>query len=518
MLFNSYSFIFLFFPIVLIIFFIIGRWGHDRAAIAWLIIASLFFYGWFNAAYLVLILGSVFFNYVLGMVLFRRSVSRKILLIFGITVNSLVLVYFKYCNFFIENINSIVGSQFHFNYIILPLAISFFTFQQIAYLVDIYRGKAEQCSFLNYCLFITFFPKLIAGPIVRYKEFVPQLSESTLYRFNSEKLSVGLTIFFVGLFKKVVIADGVAVYADRVFFAAAGGNVITFFEAWGGALSYTFQLYFDFSGYTDMAIGLGGMFGILIPMNFYSPYKAVNIIDFWQRWHITLSRFLRDYLYIPLGGNRKGAIRQYINLMITMLIGGLWHGAGWTFVAWGALHGLFLIINHAWRTFRKSFGQDTNRSTRLGRGLSQIITFAVVAIAWVFFRADSFDSGTGIIQGMIGANGIALHEVWVDNLGVFGHILTGMGLKSEHILISKSESIYLLLLLLIVCFSPNTHQVMSKFKSTFDTFHGRYQEYDYDWQWIKWKPTFGWAVYSALVAASSIMFLNRVSDYLYFQF
>lgn len=499
-------------------FFIIGRWGHDRAAIAWLIVASLFFYGWFNAAYLVLILGSVFFNYMLGMALFRKSANRKTLLTFGITINILLLGYFKYCNFFIENISNIVGSEFHVQHILLPLAISFFTFQQISYLVDIYRYEAKECSFLHYCFFITFFPKLIAGPIVRYKELIPQLSQKIICRFNSENMSVGLTIFFIGLFKKVVIADSVAVYADPIFNVAASGSMLTFLEAWGGALAYTFQLYFDFSGYTDMAIGIARMFGILLPINFYSPCKAVNIIDFWRRWHITLSRFLGDYLYIPLGGNRKGATRRYANLMITMVLGGLWHGAGWTFVAWGALHGLYLVINHAWHAFRQLLGQDISRSTRLGRGLSQILTFVVVAIAWVFFRAESFSAGASIVQAMSGANGIALHQVLVGKLGVVGHMLTEMGLRSEYILFYKWEAIWLLLLLLVVWFLPNTQKILVRYKPTFDSYHGKFKCYEYNWQWLQWRPTYRWALFSAFVTVCSMLCLNRVSEFLYFKF
>jgi len=500
------------------VFFIIGKWVHDRAAIAWLIVASLFFYGWFNTAYLVLILGSTFFNYTLGMALFRKSVNRKTLLTFGITINILLLGYFKYFNFFIENISTIMGSEFHVQHILLPLAISFFTFQQISYLTDIYRGEAGKCSFLHYCFFIIFFPKLIAGPIVRYKELIPQLTQKIVYRFNSENMSVGLTIFFIGLFKKAVIADGVAVYADPIFNVAASGNVLTFFEAWGGVLAYTFQLYFDFSGYTDMAIGIARMFGILLPINFYSPCKAVNIIDFWRRWHITLSRFLGDYLYIPLGGNRRGTTRQYINLMITMLLGGLWHGAGWTFVAWGVLHGLYLVINHAWHLFRQLLGQDIGRSTKLGRGLSQIITFVVVAIAWVFFRAESFSAGASIVQAMSGANGIALPGQWLSKLGMFGHLLTELGCRFESVLFCRREAIWLLFLLFVVWFLPNTQQILVRYKPTFDTYHGKFQCYEYDWQCLQWRPTYSWAVFSAFVTVCSILCLSKVSEFLYFQF
>jgi alginate O-acetyltransferase complex protein AlgI len=350
MLFNSYTFIFIFLPITLLVFFSIGGKGHHRIAIAWLVAASLFFYGWWNPAYLSLILGSILFNYAVGVALSNLQaqssashLTKKIILSFGILVNLFLLAYFKYANFFVDNLNSLSGSNFHLQTIILPLAISFFTFQQITYLVDAYKGETREYNFLHYCLFVTFFPQLIAGPIVHHREMLPQFVKNTIYKFNHQHLAIGLTIFFIGLFKKVVLADGVAVYATPVFEAAEQGVMLTFFEAWAGALAYTFQLYFDFSGYSDMAIGIARMFGIRLPLNFNSPYKSVNIIEFWRRWHITLSRFLRDYLYIPLGGNRKGKFRRYINLMITMLLGGLWHG--WLDICYVGSFAWFLFNN-----------------------------------------------------------------------------------------------------------------------------------------------------------------------------
>ena len=352
MLFNSYEFIFLFLPIVLLGFHLIGKQGHHRVAIAWLVGASLFFYGWWNPAYLLLMLFSVLFNYSVGVSLSNtsgRKLLSKTILTIGVSVNLAILGYFKYANFFVDNLNALSGTNLILNEVILPLAISFFTFQQIAYLVDAYRGKTKEYNFLHYCLFVTFFPQLIAGPIVHHKEMLPQFAKDAVYKLRSKHLAIGITIFALGLFKKVVLADGVSVYATPVFNAAEAGVMLTFFEAWGGALAYTFQLYFDFSGYSDMAIGIARMFGIRLPLNFNSPYKATSIIDFWRRWHITLSRFLRDYLYIPLGGSRKGRVRRYINLMTTMILGGLWHGAGWTFLLWGALHGFYLMINHAKR-------------------------------------------------------------------------------------------------------------------------------------------------------------------------
>jgi len=354
MLFNSFEFIFFFLPITLTIFFWIGKRNHHQVAISWLVLCSLFFYGWWSPAYLALILFSMLFNYAFGVMLGNGESrkNKKALLILGVGINLGLLGYYKYANFFIDQLNWLLDSNFHLEKIFLPLAISFFTFQQIAYLVDAYRQETKEYNFLHYCLFVTFFPQLIAGPIVHHKEMLPQFSKNIVYKFNYEHMAMGITIFIIGLFKKVILADSVSIYATPVFNAAEIGATVTFFSAWGGALAYTLQLYFDFSGYSDMAIGIAYMFGIKLPINFNSPYKATSIIDFWRRWHITLSRFLRDYLYFALGGNRKGSIRRYINLFLTMLLGGIWHGAGWTFVIWGMLHGTYLIINHAWRKIR----------------------------------------------------------------------------------------------------------------------------------------------------------------------
>jgi len=410
MLFNSIEFIFVFLPVVLLVFYMIGGYGNHRVAISWLVAASLFFYGWWNPAYLGLILASILFNYAMGAALVSGNgrPHAPYLLTVGVACNLAVLAYFKYANFFVENLNILSSSSYHLETIILPLAISFFTFQQITFLVDASRGETREYNFLHYSLFVTFFPQLIAGPIVHHREMLPQFAKDSIYRVNQSNLAIGIAIFLLGLFKKVVLADGVAAYATPVFAAAESGEVITFFEAWAGALAYTFQLYFDFSGYSDMAIGIARMFNIRLPLNFNSPYKAVNIIEFWRRWHMTLSRFLRDYLYFPLGGNRKGPSRRYVNLMVTMLLGGLWHGAGWTFVAWGFMHGLFLVVNHAWHRLRRFFGSEPGSLGFPGRCVAWLVTFLSVVVSWVMFRAESFDSATAILQGMVGMNGFVL--------------------------------------------------------------------------------------------------------------
>jgi len=407
MLFNSYGFIFLFLPVVLLGFFQLARFNHAYAA-GWLALSSLFFYGYWNPAYVGLLLGSIVCNYAFGLWIAKAIGKRdtgngKRLLAVAIVANLALLGYYKYANFFLTSVNSAVGANWSLGDIILPLGISFFTFTQIAYLVDTYQGKVKEYNFIHYVLFVTYFPHLIAGPVLHHKEMMPQFRHESTYRFNYENMAVGMTIFFIGLFKKVVIADGVADYVGPVFGAPAAGMQLTFVEAWAGALCYALQLYFDFSGYSDMAIGLSRMFGVTLPLNFHSPYKSVNIIEFWRRWHMTLSRFLRDYLYFPLGGNRKGKGRRYINLMATMLLGGLWHGAGWTYVIWGGLHGLYLIINHAWHALRRTLGQDPEQPlSRPMHLLSALLTFLAVTIAWVFFRADTFGHATAIVQAMLG--------------------------------------------------------------------------------------------------------------------
>ena len=309
-----------------------------------------------------------------------------------------MLGYYKYFNFAVDQFNWLLGTDYHIGKILLPLAISFFTFQQIAYLVDSYRAEIEEHSFMHYCLFVTFFPQLIAGPIVHHKEMLPQFAKPETFRFSAFHVAVGLTLFSVGLFKKVVLAAGVAVYATPFFNAVDAGQPLTGFEAWLGALSYTLQLYFDFSGYSDMALGLARLFGIRLPENFNSPYKATSIVDFWRRWHITLSRFLRDYLYIPLGGNRKGPKRRYVNLFLTMLLGGMWHGAGWNFMIWGALHGTYLVINHAWSTARSQW-----IAAPIGRAETVfywLVTMLAVIVSWVYFRAETLAGANQMLLAM----------------------------------------------------------------------------------------------------------------------
>ena len=397
MLFNSDVFIFVFLPIVLAGFSASHRLFGHRGATIWLVAASLFFYGWWNPLYLWILLFSLAFNFLIGERVARNSLTRrgKMSLTLGVIVNLGLLGYFKYATFVVENVLHLGGLEFGIRAVVLPIGISFFTFQQIAYLVDAYRAEAKEYDFFEYALFVTFFPQLIAGPIVHHKEMMPQFGSSDAGRISRLDISVGLSIFIIGLFKKVVLADTAALYATPVFSLADSGEPVALLSAWQGAVAYTVQIYFDFSGYSDMAIGLGRLFGIRLPVNFNSPYKSENVIEFWRRWHITLSRFLRDYLYFPLGGHRRGQVRRYVNLMIVMLLGGLWHGAGWTFVFWGGLHGVYLMLNQLWRKLG-----DQRTATPLGMFSGRMLTVLCVIFAWVFFRAETFGGAIILIRGM----------------------------------------------------------------------------------------------------------------------
>lgn len=437
----------------------------------------------------------------------------------GIAVNILLLGYFKYANFFIDNVNTLLGSNLYISVIVLPLAISFFTLQQIGYLVDIYRGEECLHSIWEYSLFVTFFPKLLSGPIVRLKEMMPQIINEHRPYITSQNLIVGLTILLLGLFKKVILADNLGGCADPVFAAASSGAGISFFNSWIGALAYTFQLYFDFSGYCDMAIGIGLMFGIRLPLNFYSPYKATSVIDFWRRWHITLSTFIRDYIYIPLGGNRHGFARQTVYLLVAMAIAGLWHGAGWTFVIWGALHGLYLVINHAWRRLCMSLGQDTVKSSRLSTVVSVLITFVAVTIAWVFFRADSVNSAIIMLKGMVGVNGFQIPYILQAQLGDIAQILTQVGITFNILSVPgfSSPAILMILACFFICwFLPNVQEYMSEFKPALGS--SRWAGKQPRLSFLKWRPSLVSSLAISCIGVLGILELSHKVTFIYFRF
>jgi alginate O-acetyltransferase complex protein AlgI len=523
-LFNSYDFILVFIPAIGCLYYLLGHAGWYRAAISSLVLGSLFFYGWWNPVYVPLLLASIAFNFLLGRALTATGsdVTRKLGVVLGIGANLGALAYFKYANFFIDNINAAIGTGYHLERIILPLAISFFTFQQITYLVDASKKQVQEPSFLRYCLFVTFFPQLIAGPIVHHGEMLPQFAERQVFRFNHAHLAIGATIFVLGLFKKVVIADEMAVYATPVFDAAETGVALDFFAAWGGALAYTFQLYFDFSGYSDMAVGLAYLFGIRLPLNFFSPYKARNIIEFWRRWHISLSRFLRDYVYIPLGGSRFGNTRRYSNLMTTMVLGGLWHGAGWTFVAWGALHGLYLMINHGWHAVRRAAGRPDTSDSWASIAFGQTVTFLAVVVAWVFFRAESFPAAMNILNGMSGANGIVLPASYLDQLNrvaPLGSHLQGAGLifsESVPYFPGYVQLLQLATLFAVAWFAPNVYQLLGRHNPALDITHVTVRS-DARPR-LGWRPGVVWALVVFAMLFWSLSAMDRTSEFLYFQF
>ena len=411
MLFNSYVFILGFLPITLAGYALLSRLAPRHAALAFLAAGSFVYYGYWAPRYLILVGCSILGNFVVGRWLVRTAPGRRrwLALAASVTANLALLGYFKYAGFFTETANLTLGTGLSVPQIVLPIGISFFTFQQIAFLVDTYRGVTGKQRFVDYCLFVMFFPQLIAGPIVHHAEMMPQFLQRGVYRVNRSDLSVGLSIFGIGLAKKVLIADTMATWASPTFAAALAGSQPTFGAAW--VLAYAFQIYFDFSGYSDMALGLGRCFGIVLPLNFDAPYRAASIIDFWRRWHMTLSRFLRDYLYIPLGGGRRGRKRRYVNLMATMLLGGLWHGAGWNFVLWGGLHGFYLVMNHGWQAVREQLGWRAPANLLLRQALhagSVLVTFLAVCLAWVLFRAESLGAAGRLYAAMCGLHGLDL--------------------------------------------------------------------------------------------------------------
>lgn len=490
MLFNSYEFIFLFLPITFFVYFWLNKKRLTQASKGWMVFASLFFYSWWNILYLPLILGSILFNFIVGSTLskingtqppLKKSISRKTLLAFGLISNILLLGYFKYMDFFITNTNLFIGTHWDMLHVVLPLGISFFTFTQIAYLVDSYRNEVKEMDYLNYTLFVTFFPHLLAGPILHHKEMMPQFDAIKNKVVNYKNISIGLFLFSIGLFKKVIIADTFAQWAAIGFDQA---ETLERIEAWATSLSYTFQLYFDFSGYTDMALGIALLFNIRLPINFNSPYKALNIQDFWRRWHITLSRFLRDYIYIPLGGNRKGELHTYANLFTVFLIGGLWHGASWMFIIWGALHGISIVIHRAWQQMGLS----------MNKFLAWFITFNFVNIAWVFFRAKDWEQAVKVLNGMFFGNTVFSETLeqkfyFLKKIGIeFGQFTTHLGGHT-------STMVWIGIGLILIVSAPNSHALTRDIK-----------------------PTKLYLTGAIILLLSSFLNLAKNSEFLYFNF
>lgn len=427
MIFNSFEFLFLFLPSVLALYYLTRQYISHWTALSLLAAASFFFYAWWDVSrapwyeltgfnldsliqtlwfvrHVLLLLGSVIINHIIAR-LMRRWRTQPLLAI-GIIFNLSLLGFFKYADFFAENINALAGLDMPVLGLGLPLAISFFSFQQISYLVDVARHKTDPGRFFAHALFVSFFPHIVAGPLIQHHQIASQFNDTTRKDDIWDNLGVGLSIFAVGLAKKVLIAESIEPYATSLFSLAERGDAPGLIAAWIGAIAYALQIFFDFSGYSDMALGLARCLGFRLPINFNGPYKSASIVEFWRRWHITLSHFLRDHLYIPLGGNRNGEGRRSINLMITMLLGGLWHGAAWTFVIWGGLHGLGLTVAHYWGKWGPKGWFDGRR-----RIFAIALTFIFTTIAWVFFRAASWDSALSILAGMFGLSGLGLAGV-----------------------------------------------------------------------------------------------------------
>lgn len=457
MLFNSYEFIFIFLPVTLLGYYLSAKFIKNQAAKLFLIFASVCFYSYWDINNLPVLLASICVNYLFGRWL---TVNRsKQVLAAGIVFNLLFLAYYKYTDFIIENLNYLFDAGFAMQNIVLPLGISFFTFTQTAYLVDVYRGETKAYSKSDYLLFVTIFPHLIAGPILYHRDMIPQFSQSERYKINYKNLTYGILWFTVGLFKKVVIADWLAIYVNRIFDNVAN---ITFIDAWGGSFAYTLQLYIDFSAYSEMAIGLGLMFNYNLPLNFNMPYKATSIIDFWRRWHMTLSHFLTTYLYFPLGGSRTG--HRMRNIMITMFMCGLWHGAGWGYIIWGVLNGIYICINHIWR----------RTNIIIPNWLGWLLTINAVNFARVFFRTDTLADALKFLTIMFSFNNIADFSMGILDL--------------KHIL-------EFLLIAVLTVIGIDTINIVKKFK-----------------------PTYIWLIILLIMLIYPILKLGQVTQFLYFQF
>jgi alginate O-acetyltransferase complex protein AlgI len=496
MLFSSFTFVFQFLPAT-IVAFAAARLHSARAGIIVLVMASLVFYGAWRPVNLLLLLASVAVNFLLGLAM-EEPERRRAVGLCGVALNLSVLGFFKYANFLIDTVHDVSGAQLAHLDVILPLGISFFTFQQIAYLVDVMRGAKVERDIIRFTLFVSFFPHLIAGPLVHHAEMIPQFKSERLGR-SAWLLGQGGAIFVAGLFKKVAVADNLAQFAGPPFAHVDVGGSLPTEWAWLAILAYTLQIYFDFSGYSDMAIGLALMFGIRLPVNFRSPYKAFSIIEFWRRWHITLSRFLRDYLYIPLGGNRLGVGRRYLNLMLTMLLGGLWHGAGWTFLIWGGLHGLYLVVNHQWRDHKRRWPDGA-----VGQAAAWSLTFLAVVIAWVFFRAKTLIGAEQMLTSLAGLK--AAGTAYVSD-GVVRVMDLPVLVGERWLLLIGWGAVAAALAVALVL--PNVPETF------------RYREYCRAPErrgFLIWRPTLGWALASAAAFAISMFGMWQRVEFLYFQF
>jgi D-alanyl-lipoteichoic acid acyltransferase DltB (MBOAT superfamily) len=505
MLFNSFEFLFLFLPGVLAAYYLTRRHIAHYAALALLAVASFFFYAWWDLSrapwheltgwnwesvgqtlwfirHVLLLLGSVVVNHIFARLM--RRYSTQPFLALGIIFNLSLLGFFKYVDFLIGNVNAVTGADFELLDLGLPLAISFFSFQQISYLVDVARGRTHPGQFFSHALFVSFFPHIVAGPLIQHHQIAAQFADTERKDDIWDNLGVGLSIFAVGLAKKILIAENIAPFANSYFAMAESGDTLGLIPAWIGATAYAVQIFFDFSGYSDMALGLARCLGFRLPVNFNGPYKSASVVEFWRRWHITLSHFLRDMLYIPLGGNRKGETRRSINLMATMLLGGLWHGAAWTFVIWGGLHGLGLTVNHYWAKWGPKGWFDGRR-----RIIAVGLTFAFVVICWVFFRATSWDAAFAMLAGMFGLNGL-------------GDIGDGEAL------------LWIIVAMTIAWRLPDTPELFADHIDDQTMKDAQIEPKP----GLRWKFSRRWAAFAAILLFLAILNAWKTSEFLYYQF
>jgi alginate O-acetyltransferase complex protein AlgI len=529
MLFNSQEFLFVFLPLTLLGFYLLGSVSR-QAAILWIILLSLVFYGWWRPVNILIIGPSITINYALASILLRlsqeetsRGLSRAVLLL-GIAFNVMFLSFFKYIDFLYGTINDVFGANLILTHIILPLGISFITFQKIAFLIDVQAGRVKTFTFREYCTFVLFFPQLIAGPIVHYREMMPQFASATC-RFNKESFAIALTLLFFGLFKKVVLADNIAPLVTPIYEHSAAAGKTPFLLAWMAAVGFTLQIYFDFSGYTDMALGLARFFGIKLPPNFNSPLKAPSIIDFWLRWHMTLTRFLTAYLYNPLVlwltrrraekgrpgfGLRNPSLGAFVSLLMvplitTMFISGLWHGAGYGFVIWGLLHGIFLTINHGWRVFVAHRWSNRPSYERIMKPTGFTVTFLSVSAAMVFFRASTVTSAIDLVKGVIGLNGFS----WPHGVGA---IAQNYGTDSE------KAAMWIAALLFIALVCPNTLQMLAPYEPALGVKRRSAAPMIGATRIPTWNPSLPWAVAVSTLAAIAVVSVGGPSEFLYWQF
>ena len=457
MLFNSYIFLFVFLPVSLLGYFLLNHFKKTECAKFFLVCMSLWFYAYFHVSYLAIILSSILFNYICHLLLVKK-IRPKLTLVLGIAGSIGILCYFKYFRFLLENLNLLLHADFSLPDILLPLGISFFTFQQIGFLVDTAKGGIRQENFLDYTLFVVFFPQLIAGPIVSHEEMLPQFKDPSRKSFRFDHFYQGIRIFVLGLAKKVLLAD---TFGQAVNWGFGNHTLLSSMETFLVILFYTFQIYFDFSGYCDMARGIGKMFNIQIPVNFLSPYKSANILEFWDRWHMTLTRFFTKYVYIPLGGSRKGTLRTYVNVLIVFFVSGLWHGAGWTFVLWGCLHGILSILTRIWKRFRQRLSLPSNRVTHAA---AVLLTFSFIMLAWTVFRADSLSQAFAMLRNMFSFQGVGLHKQLTEvfQLSEFFYVMKFFGLTALPFSARYCMILFILIAVFFIFFCKNLYETEEK--------------------------------------------------------